>query len=195
MNKKLKIDDLLSLEEYAKQRDDIREKVLNHKKNRKINIGMHVLLLFEDKLTIKYQIQEMLRIEKIFEQDGIKEELTTYNPLIPNGDNWKATMLIQYSDEDERKKALALLVGVENKVWVKVGDEDKIYAISDEDLDRTRSDKTSSVHFLRFQMKQSQIEDIDHSRPIQFGIDHEHYSYNTGDIDEAVRTSLINDLD
>jgi len=158
MNKKLKIDDLLSLEEYAKQRDNIREKVLNHKKNRKINIGMHVLLLFEDKITIKYQIQEMLRIEKIFEQDGIKEELTTYNPLIPNGDNWKATMLIQYSDEDERKKALALLVGIENKVWVKVGDEDKIYAISDEDLDRTRSDKTSSVHFLRFQMNQSQIE-------------------------------------
>ena len=116
MNKNLKIKDLMSLEEYSKQRDEIREKVLNHKKSRKIDIGMHVSLLFEDKLTITYQIQEMLRIEKIFEQDGIYEELNAYNPLIPNGDNWKATMLIQYPDEEERKEALALLVGIENKV-------------------------------------------------------------------------------
>ena len=195
MNKNLKIKDLMSLEEYSKQRDEIREKVLNHKKSRKIDIGMHVSLLFEDKLTITYQIQEMLRIEKIFEQDGIYEELNAYNPLIPNGDNWKATMLIQYPDEEERKEALALLVGIENKVWVKVGDAKKIYAISDEDLDRTRSDKTSSVHFLRFQMQQTEIRIIDHSAPIEFGIDHEHYSFNTGDIDEAIKTSLINDLD
>jgi len=195
MNKNLKIKDLMSLEEYSKQRDEIREKVLNHKKSRKIDIGTHVSLLFEDKLTITYQIQEMLRIEKIFEQDGIYEELNAYNPLIPNGDNWKATMLIQYPDEEERKEALALLVGIENKVWVKVGDTKKIYAISDEDLDRTRSDKTSSVHFLRFQMQQTEIRNIDHSTPIEFGIDHEHYSFNTGDIDEAIKTSLINDLD
>ena len=195
MNKNLKIKDLMSLEEYSKQRDEIREKVLNHKKSRKIDIGTHVSLLFEDKLTITYQIQEMLRIEKIFEQDGIYEELNAYNPLIPNGDNWKATMLIQYPDEEERKEALALLVGIENKVWVKVGDAKKIYAISDEDLDRTRSDKTSSVHFLRFQMQQTEIRIIDHSAPIEFGIDHEHYSFNTGDIDEAIKTSLINDLD
>ena len=142
MNKDILINDLMSLEEYAKNRSEFRKGFLLHKQYRNLQIGDAVTLFFEDRRTIHYQIQEMLRIEKIFEEEGIREELSSYNPLIPNGDNWKATMMIQYTDPQERQIALSKMVGIEDCVWVKVGDNELIYAVADEHLDRTREDKT-----------------------------------------------------
>src|SRR5919108_1353277 len=143
---------LLSLEAYARERNAFRSRVIEHKKRRTVQLGQHVMLLFEDELTIRYQVQEMLRIERIFEEDGIQHELDAYNPLVPDGSNWKATMLIEYPDADERKRMLARLKGIERRVWIELAGQERVYAIADEDLERENEEKTSSVHFLRFEL-------------------------------------------
>lgn len=186
--------DLMSLEEYAQQRGDFRQKVMMHKQPRRVALGDHLHLYFEDRLTIQYQIQEMLRVERIFEADGIEEELSAYNPLIPDGDNWKATMMLEYTDVDERKQALAMLIGIEDTIWVKIGDNDKVYAISDEDLERDTEDKTSSVHFMRFQLSPEMIGEACHGSPISMGVEHQNYNFEV-QLDDASRTALTSDLD
>ncbi len=194
MQKKLVIQDLYSPEDYSKIRESFRREILAHKSSRSIAIGNHVRLLFEDRMTIQYQIQEMLRVEKIFEEQAIQDELDTYNPLIPDGNNWKVTMLIEYPEPEQRQKALSLLVGIENLVWVKIGDSDKVFAIADEDLDRSTADKTSSVHFLRFELTSVQAKNLDKSVPITIGIDHNNYQHQT-DICKTTKASIIEDLD
>ena len=194
MQKKLVIQDLYSPEDYSKIRESFRREILAHKSSRSIAIGNHVRLLFEDRMTIQYQIQEMLRVEKIFEEQAIQDELDTYNPLIPDGNNWKVTMLIEYPEPEQRQKALSLLVGIENLVWVKIGDSDKVFAIADEDLDRSTPDKTSSVHFLRFELPSTQDKNLDKSVPITIGIDHNNYQHQT-DICKTTKASIIEDLD
>ena len=159
-----------------------------------MQIGRHVLLIFEDLLTIKYQIQEMLRIEKVFEAAGIQEELDAYNPLIPDGDNWKCSMLIQYPDVDQRKERLAELIDIENRIWVQVGDTEKVFAIADEDLERANDEKTSAVHFLRFQFEQSQVDALKAGDSITFGIDHENYDADDVLVAEGVRAALAADI-
>lgn len=186
--------DLWSLEEYSQQRESFRSEVLAHKKHRRVLLGQHVLLVFEDALTIKYQIQEMLRIEKVFEADGIQEELDAYNPLIPDGDNWKCSMLIQYPDVEERKQKLAKLIDIEDKVWVQAGSTGKVYAIADEDLERANDEKTSAVHFMRFQLSGEQIQAVKAGEPITFGIDHENYQIDSYEAPEETRASLANDI-
>ena len=194
MQKKLTIKDLYSLEQYSRIRESYRKEILAHKSERNLVVGNHVRLLFEDRKTIQYQIQEMLRVEKIFEQQGIQDELDTYNPLIPDGNNWKVTMLIEYPEPEQRQKALSLLVGIENLVWMKIGDADKVFATADEDLERSTSDKTSSVHFLRFELTSAQAKNLDKSVPITIGIDHNNYHHQT-DICKTTKESIIKDLD
>ena len=186
--------DLWSLEEYAEKRDAFRAEVLAHKKNRNVLIGGHVLLVFEDALTLKYQIQEMLRIEKVFEAAGIQDELDAYNPLIPDGDNWKCSMLIQYPEVEERRVRLAELLGIENQVWATVGDGNKVFAIADEDLERANEDKTSAVHFLRFQFDAETTAAIKAGGQITFGIDHENYPADDVVLAEASQASLAADI-
>jgi hypothetical protein len=186
--------DLWSLEEYSERRDDFRTEVLTHKQNRRVQVGVHVLLVFEDQTTIRYQIQEMLRIEKIFEGAGIQEELDAYNPLIPDGDNWKCSMLIQYPDVEERRVRLMELKDVENKVWVKIGETEKLFALADEDLERSNDDKTSAVHFLRFQLEAEQVAAVNAGSPITFGIDHPNYDEDDVCVDEGIRGSLAGDI-
>ncbi|WP_295887931.1 DUF3501 family protein [uncultured Thiohalocapsa sp.] len=186
-------DDLYSLEQYAVQRAEFRAKVMDHKQARRVPIGAHATLYFEDRLTMQYQIQEMLRVERIFEPAGIQEELDAYNPLIPDGDNWKATFMVEYEDVDERRDALTRLIGIEDKVWVQAGDEDKVFAIADEDLERENADKTSSVHFVRFQLPAATLQAIKSGAPIRMGIDHPEYSYEVT-LDDARRAALAADL-
>lgn len=186
--------DLWSLEEYSEKRTDFRAEVLQHKENRRVLIGDHVLLVFEDELTIRYQIQEMLRIEKVFEAAGIQEELDAYNPLIPDGNNWKCSMLIQYPDVEERKVRLSELVDIENKVWVRVGNGDKVFAIADEDLDRANDDKTSAVHFLRYQFDSEDASRLKAGDAIVFGIEHENYDADEVSVTEGVRQALAADI-
>ena len=169
--------DLMSLEQYAEQRGDFRARVMAHKKFRQVPIGAHATLYFEDCLTMQYQIQEMLRVERIFEAAGIQEELDAYNPLIPDGSNWKATFMIEFDDVDERRDALARLVGIESKLWVQVKDHDKIYAIADEDLERSTDDKTSAVHFVRFDLTPAVVGAVKAGTPVRMGTDHPEYSY------------------
>jgi alkanesulfonate monooxygenase SsuD/methylene tetrahydromethanopterin reductase-like flavin-dependent oxidoreductase (luciferase family) len=186
--------DLWSLEDYAERRASFRAEVIEHKRNRKVAIGAHATLYFEDRLTMQYQIQEMLRVERIFEASGINEELDAYNPMIPNGRNWKATFMIEYEDMEERRQALARLIGIEDKTWVRIGDHVKVYAIADEDLERTADDKTSSVHFMRFELSDAMAEDLKAGASLSMGIDHPEYR-NEVQVDAAVRDSLTNDLD
>jgi hypothetical protein len=185
---------LMSLEEYAVKRKDFRTRVMAHKHNRKVHLGEHITLLFEDELTIRYQIQEMLRAERIFEEEGIVDELDAYNPLIPDGSNWKATMLIEYPDESERKQALARLINVEDKVWIQVDGQPKVFAIADEDLERETEEKTSSVHFLRFELTASMKEALKRGQALAMGIDHPNCAVSVDKVAEAVRQSLMNDL-
>lgn len=187
-------DSLLSLEAYAKQRNEFRARVMEHKSKRSLRIGEHVTLLFEDELTMRYQIQEMLRAERIFEEDGIQEELDAYNPLVPDGRNWKATMMIEYPDPAQRQAMLAKLKGIENRVWVKVGDNQRIYAIADEDLERENAEKTSSVHFLRFELDEAMATAAKQGARISAGIDHPEYSGIVEALPGAVRQSLAGDL-
>jgi hypothetical protein len=185
---------LMSLEEYAIKRKDFRARVMAHKHNRKVHLGEHVTLLFEDELTIRYQIQEMLRAERIFEERGIVEELDAYNPLVPDGSNWKVTMLIEYPVEEERKQALSRLIDIEDKVWIQVEGQPKVVAIADEDLERETAEKTSSVHFLRFELNAAMKEALKVGKALSMGVDHVNYCVTIERVPEAVRQSLINDL-
>ena len=192
--KALERKDLWSLEEYSEQRAAFRAEVLAHKENRRVMIGAHVLLVFEDAMTIKYQIQEMLRIEKVFEAAGIQDELDAYNPLIPDGDNWKCSMLIQYPDVAERKQRLTELRNIEHRTWVEIGSTGKCYAIADEDLDRANDTKTSAVHFLRFQLNDARKAAVRAGDSITFGIDLEAYPAEDVRVSEATRAALAADI-
>ena len=192
--KKLTTEDMLSLEEYDKSREEIKSNLMSHKKNRSIKIGDNVLLLFEDYQTIKYQVQEMLRIEKIFKQKDIQEEISAYEALIPDGNNLKATMLIMFTDVNERKVMLNRLHDLENNVWLSVDNSKRIFAISDEDLERSREEKTSAVHFLRFQLDQDSIDLFRKSNNIVFGVDHKEYNLQVK-LDQKTVESLSNDFD
>jgi hypothetical protein len=192
---KLTRDSLYTLEKYAEMRREFRDKVMAHKKNRQLHIGPNATLYFEDALTMHYQIQEMLRIERIFEAAGIQEELDAYNPLIPDGINWKATFMIEYEDEAERKIQLARLVNIEKKVWVRINDYEKITPIADEDLERTDDQKTSSVHFLRFELTKEMISALKLGASLAAGIDHDNYRYTVDPVPENIRKSLFEDLD
>tara|TARA_B100001093_G_C26799749_1_gene1002816 strand:+ start:858 stop:1439 length:582 start_codon:yes stop_codon:yes gene_type:complete len=192
--KKLITSDLLSLEEYDKSREQIKADLILHKKNRSIKIGDHILILFEDYETIKYQVQEMLRIEKIFKEKDIQEEIDAYESLIPDGNNLKATMLIMYTDERERKVMLNKLHDLENNVWLSIDNSKRIFAVSDEDLERSRDEKTSAVHFLRFQLNDSEVNLFKESRNIVFGVDHEEYNLQS-ELDQNTIDSLLKDFD
>ncbi|MGA8006741.1 MAG: DUF3501 family protein [Burkholderiales bacterium] len=187
-------DSLMTLEAYAKRRKDFRAKVIEHKKVRTVHVGEHVTLQFEDELTIRYQVQEMLRIERIFEEGGIQEELDAYNPLIPDGSNLKATMMIEYPDPAERQRMLAKLKGVEDRAWIQVEGCDRVYAIADEDLERENADKTSSVHFLRFELSDEMRKALKYGMGIAVGIDHPEYRARVDALAQEVRASLVSDL-
>ena len=187
-------EDLWGLEDYAEKRAEFREQVMAHKQNRRVQIGAHVVLVFEDLLTIRYQIQEMLRIEKVFESAGIQEELDAYNPLIPDGDNWKCSMLIQYPDVDERKQRLKELIGIEQKVWASIGEGERLFGIADEDMERANETKTSAVHFLRFQLGQEDMAAAQRGERITFGIEHGNYAAPEVTLDDAAREALAADL-
>ena len=192
---KLTREDLYSLEQYAEGRDDFRAKVLRHKRNRRIELGANAALIFEDRLTMQYQIQEMLRIEKIFEAAGINEELEAYNPLIPDGSNWKATFMVEFPDEDERREMLKQLVGIEDCVYVQVGDLARSTAIADEDMERADETKTSAVHFLRFELSDEQVAALKGGAPLAAGIDHPSYQTEISPIAQSISESLLADLD
>jgi hypothetical protein len=185
---------LMSLEQYARARKEFRAKVLAHKKPRTIRLGDHVTLVFEDELTMRYQIQEMLRVERIFEEEGILDELAAYNPLVPDGSNWKATMLIEYPDPGERKAALARMIGIEDRVWVRIGGGEKRYAIADEDMDRENDEKTSSVHFLRFELDEGAKGALKAGVPLAVGVDHPAYAAARDPVSPESRASLLGDL-
>lgn len=185
---------LLSLEAYAKERAEFRAKVIAHKKNRTVHLGGHVTLIFEDELTIRYQIQEMLRIERTFEEAGIQEELDVYNPLIPDGDNLKATMMIEYPDVAERARMLAKLKGVESRVWLQAEGCERIFAIADEDLPRENEEKTAAVHFLRFQLDDETRKSLNYGVSLSMGVDHPVYTQSQEPIGPQVRASLVGDL-
>lgn len=187
-------DSLMTLEAYAKTRKDFRAQVLAHKKNRTVSLGEHVTLIFEDELTIRYQIQEMLRVERIFEEAGIRDELDAYNPLVPDGSNWKATMLIEYPDVDQRQAMLALLKGVEDRVWVQVAGNARVYAIADEDMERANSEKTSAVHFLRFELAAAMARALKDGAALGMGVDHPVYTAAIDRLPDAVRSALMQDL-
>ncbi|WP_296754853.1 DUF3501 family protein [Thiobacillus sp.] len=187
-------DSLLTLEGYAKVRPQMRAEVMAHKKNRMVELGAHVTLIFEDEQTMRYQIQEMLRAERTFEDAGIQDELDAYNPLIPDGTNWKATMMIQYPDPDERKIALAKLKGIENRVWAQVADQAKTFAIADEDMERENEEKTSAVHFLRFELDPASIAAAKAGSPVRMGIDLAAYAVEATTLAEKTRAALVVDL-
>ncbi len=186
--------DLLTLEAYSEQRDEFRNRVIRHKKNRTIPVGPSMMMYFEDRLTMQYQVQEMLRIEKIFDAAGIQEELDAYNPLIPDGSNWKATQMIEFADPEVRAVELARLVGIEKQTWVQVDDLEKVYAIADEDLERENDEKTSSVHFMRFELTPEMVAAAKAGAPIRLGVSHPNYSHEVT-LNEAQRESLVGDLE
>jgi hypothetical protein len=187
-------DSLLTLEAYARQRKDFRTRVIAHKKNRTLHLGAHVTLIFEDELTMRYQIQEMLRIEKTFEESGIQDELDAYNPLSPDGSNLKATMMIEYDDPDVRKRELSRLKGVEDRVYVQVDGHGRSYASADEDLERENDSKTSSVHFLRFEFSPEMIASFKAGAAVAVGIDHPNYTVRVDEVAPAVQTALVRDF-
>ena len=187
-------DTLMSLETYAGTRNDFRAKVIAHKKPRTVHLGEHLTLIFEDELTIRYQVQEMLRIEKIFEEQGIDDELAVYNPLVPDGSNFKATMLVEYEDADERKKALAKLKGIEDRAWIRVEGCPKVFAIADEDLERENDEKTSSVHFLRFELTKEMVAALKYGVALGMGVDHPNYKAEIPAVGPATRQALVADL-
>lgn len=185
---------LMPLEKYAKARPEFRAQVMAHKKNRALQLGENVTLLFEDELTIRYQVQEMLRAERIFEEAGIVDELEAYNPLIPDGSNWKATMMIEYADENERRGKLAQLIGIEDRVWVQVQGCERSYAIADEDLERDNGEKTSAVHFLRLELTPAMVSALRGGAALAVGVDHPNYSATVARVADAMRASLLADL-
>jgi hypothetical protein len=185
---------LMSLEQYAKVRKEFRANVIAHKKTRTIQLGGHVTLQFEDEMTMRYQIQEMLRAERMFEEEEIRAELSAYNPLIPDGSNWKATMMIEYEATDERRVALSRMIGIEDRVWVQIEGCPRVYAIADEDIDRENEEKTSSVHFLRFELDASMKKALAGGANIRIGIDHPAYQATLDPVTPVVRDSLLKDL-
>jgi hypothetical protein len=191
---KLTRDDLFTLEKYSEVRPEFRSRVIGHKKNRNVHLGPIATLYFEDRLTMQYQIQEMLRVERVFEPQGIEDELAAYNPLIPDGSNWKATFMIEIADAEERRRMLTLLVGIEDHVWVRVDDMPPVYAIADEDMERDTPEKTSSVHFLRFELTPEMVSAVKGGADISMGINHDFYSHNVAQIPAGVRESLRADL-
>lgn len=191
---KLKPTDLYSLEQYSRERPAIRAKVLEHKRSRQVGVGPHLMWLFEDRITIQYQVQEMLRAERIFEAEGIADELEAYNPLIPDGTNWKVTLLIEFPDENERRIQLARLKGIEDRCWVQVAGHDKVFAIADEDLERENEEKTSSVHFLRFELTPEMIASLKSGAAVSLGVDHPQYRHEINPVSPAVQASLKADL-
>ncbi|GJL75023.1 DUF3501 family protein [Nitrosomonas sp.] len=192
---KITRDSLMTLEAYAKVRKQKRTEVMAHKKPRKVALGDHITLYFEDEVTIRYQVQEMLHVERIFEEAEIAHELETYLPLVPDGSNWKATMMIEYPDPAERAARLAKMVGIEDRVWVKSNDCPPVYAIADEDLERENSEKTSAVHFLRFELTREMIQALQQPGALSMGVDHPAYQATIDPVGEQTRLSLINDLD
>ena len=192
---KLSRDDLMSLEQYAEERIAFRDRVLLHKRDRRLELGTNAALYFEDRLTMQYQVQEMLRIERIFEAEGINDELQAYNPLIPDGSNWKATFMVEFPEEEERRQMLTQLVGIENRVYVQVVDFDRVFAVADEDLERADEGKTSAVHFLRFELPAEQVAALKSGASLVAGIDHENYRVEVSPVADNIRNSLVNDLD
>ena len=191
---KLAETDLLSLERYSRERPEFRARVIAHKKDRQINVGGHMMWLFEDRLTVQYQVQEMLRTERIFESEGIAEELEAYNPLIPDGRNWKVTLLIEYTDPEVRRVQLEKLRGVEDRCWVQVADLPRLFAIADEDLERENDTKTSAVHFLRFELTEQMAARAKGGAALAAGVDHPNYLHELRPVPENVRTALSADL-
>ena len=192
---KLSRDQLFSLEQYAEARSAFRDKVMEHKRNRRLDLGTNAALYFEDRLTMQYQVQEMLRIERIFEADGINEELEAYNPLIPDGSNWKATFMVEFPEEEERRAMLTQLVGIEDLVYMQVADFDRVFAIADEDLERADEEKTSAVHFLRFELPAEQSAALKGGASLIAGINHDNYRVEISPVPDNIRESLVNDLD
>jgi hypothetical protein len=192
---KLAATDLMTLERYASERAAFRRRVLEHKRARQLAVGPNTTWSFEDRLTVQYQIQEMLRIERIFEPEGIVEELAAYNPLIPDGHNWKVTLLIEFAEPGERRAALATLRGIEGRCWVQIAGHARVPAIADEDLPRENEEKTSAVHFLRFELDAAMIGALRQGAALALGIDHEHYRHSVEPVPEPVRAALLSDLD
>jgi len=192
---KLSRSDLYPLEKYAEMRPEFRAKVMAHKQIRVVHIGPNATLHFEDRLSMQYQVQEMLRVERIFEPDSIQEELDAYNPLIPDGLNWKATLMVEFEDVEERRRWLSKLIGIERKSWVQVSGFERVHPIANEDLERETEEKTSSVHFLRFELSPEMIAAAKKGAAISMGIDHEHYQHQLDNVSEPLRSSLLQDLD
>ena len=192
---KLSRDDLFSLEQYAEKRPDFRAQVLAHKQHRKVHVGPVASLYFEDRMTMQYQIQEMLRVERIFEADGINEELDAYNPLIPDGMNWKATFMIEEPDVGRRRALLAQLKGIEDRVWVRVDGNEQVFAVADEDMERDNEEKTSAVHFLRFELTEKMISDLKQGAELGIGISHRDYDHAREPVSGETRQALLADLD
>ena len=192
--KKLTRKDLLSLEQYAAERTRLRSEVIAHKQARNVQVGPNMTWCFEDYTTIRYQILEMLRAERIFESDGIQGELDAYNPLIPDGANWKVTLLLEFPDPDERRTALEKLIGVEDRCWIRVSEMERVFAIADEDMDRTTDEKTSAVHFLRFELAPSMVEAMKSGASLSIGVDHDNYRHLLGPVPAQIRDSLALDL-
>jgi hypothetical protein len=192
---KLNREDLYSLETYAAKRPEFRGRVLEHKKHRRLGVGPNATLIFEDRLTIQYQIQEMLRVERIFEAAGIQDELDAYNPLIPDGSNWKASFLIEFENPGDRREALAKLVGIEDRTWVQVNGHERVFAVADEDLERDNAEKTSAVHFMRFELTPEMAEALKGGAELSVGIDHDEYRHEVSPVPDAIRESLARDLD
>ncbi len=187
-------DSLMTLEAYAKARPALRAEVIEHKKLRSVKLGNHVTLLFEDEMTLRYQVQEMLRIEKIFEEEGIQSELDAYNPLVPDGSNFKATMLIEYDNESERKAALAKLIGIEDRLFIQVEGQARVYAIADEDLERENAEKTSAVHFVRFELAQAMKDALKGGAQMMLGCDHPNYPAHLEELPQETLVALLRDL-
>lgn len=191
---KLSASDLLSLERYSRERAEFRTRVIAHKRNRQVNVGPNTMWLFEDRLTVQYQVQEMLRTERIFEAEGIAEELSAYNPLIPDGSNWKVTFLIEYTDPEVRRVQLERLKGIEDRCWVQVDGFERVFAIADEDLERENEVKTSAVHFLRFELSAAMSAKLKGGAALSVGIDHPNYQHQISPAPENFRAALAGDL-
>jgi hypothetical protein len=191
---KLTVEQLFSLEQYARRRNEFRTQVLEHKSRRRLAVGPNMTWCFEDRLTIQYQIQEMLRAEKVFEPEGIAEELEAYNPLIPDGTNWKATLLLEFPDEQVRREQLVQLRGVESRCWVQAAGFAKAFAIADEDLPRENDEKTSAVHFLRFELDAPMLAALKNGAALRAGVDHDRYRHAVEPVPERICASLLGDL-
>ena len=191
---KISRESLMTLEAYARARKEFRARVIAHKKNRSLALGEHVMLLFEDELTMRYQVQEMLHAERIFEEEGIQDEIDAYNPLVPDGHNLKATMQIEYEDVNERASALARLKGIEDRTWIRVEGCAPVYAIADEDLERETDEKTSAVHFLRFELTDEMADALKYGVSLSIGVDHPHYQAKLDPVPAEIRSALVKDL-